>query len=351
MQTIEERIKEIEEEIRTTPYHKATEHHIGKLRARIARLKDQSLTPKAGGGSGGGFSVAKVGDATVVFIGFPSVGKSTLLNKLTNAQSKVGAYDFTTVNVVPGMMVYQGAQIQLLDLPGIISLAAKGRGMGRKILSATRAADLLLIMVDAKNPKQEEIIKKELYESGIRLNQKKPNVVIKKTSQGGLLSKNKDALILAEEFGLRNAGIIVKENLPYDRLVDAFAQNRVYLPAIFAVNKIDLVNSTTLEKNLPGHVFISAEKGLGLETLRETLWEKLGLMKIYLKPQDGKIDYENPLVVKQGLTVLETAKEVSQDLAQEVKGAQIYGPSAAYEGQKVGLNFILKDQMAVSFIK
>ena len=361
MQTVEERIKEIEEEIRSTPYHKATEHHIGKLRAKIARLKDQSLAPKAGGGGGGGgFSVAKVGDATVVFIGFPSVGKSTLLNKLTNARSKVGAYEFTTVNVVPGMMFYQNAQIQLLDLPGIITLAAKGRGMGRKILSATRAANLLLIMIDARKTEQEEIIKKELADAGIRINQDKPRVVIKKTAQGGILvnthnltkvSKN-DVLLLAQEFGLRNAEIIIKENIDYERLVDAFAQNRVYVPAVTVVNKIDLTkDQNKLTKDLSHAVFISADKEQGLEELRAAIWQSLDLMKIYLKPQNGEIDYKNPLVVKNGLTVFETASVVSQELAEEVKGAQIYGSGTAYEGQKVGLSFILRDCMVVNFMK
>ena len=360
-ETVEERIKEIEEEIRTTPYHKATEHHIGKLRAKIARLKDQALAPKGGsGGGGGGFSVAKEGDATVVFVGFPSVGKSTLLNKLTHASSKVGAYDFTTVNVIPGMMNYNGAQIQLLDLPGIVSLAATGKGMGRKILSATRAANLLLIMVDANKLNQEEIIKKELQDAGIRINQKRPNVIIKKTSQGGLLVntpnlskvKKEDVVSLAEEFGLKNAEILVKEDLSYDSLVDAFAQNRVYVPAIFAVNKVDLAkNLNNLKRSLPDHLFISAEKDLGFEELRETIWEKLRLMRIFLKDPSGKIDFDNPLVIKRGLTVFEAACEVSQELALEVKGAQIYGPGAAYDGQKVGLSFVLKEGGVVNFTK
>ena len=95
MATIEEQIEELEKEIANTKKNKATEAHIGKLKAKIAKLameKEKRLeTIKAGGGSKG-FYVKKAGNATVALVGFPSVGKSTLLNQLTGAHSEVGAY-------------------------------------------------------------------------------------------------------------------------------------------------------------------------------------------------------------------------------------------------------------------
>src|SRR4030042_6009090 len=159
----------LEEEIRKTPYHKGTEHYIGKLRAKIAKLKNQEEQAFKKSGGRFGFIPKKEGEATVVLIGPPSVGKSTLINKLTKAKSRVESWPFTTVKVVPGMWDYQGAKIQILDLPGIIKGAAIGIGRGREILSAARIADLLILMVDVKTRNLVESITKELKEVGVKI--------------------------------------------------------------------------------------------------------------------------------------------------------------------------------------
>ncbi|MFI5384009.1 MAG: GTPase, partial [Methanosarcina thermophila] len=99
MSSIQEQIREIEDEIRRTQYNKATSHHIGRLKAKIARLRDEAEKRASAKGGGDGYSIRKSGDGTVTLVGFPSVGKSTLLNKLTGARSAVGAYEFTTLTV------------------------------------------------------------------------------------------------------------------------------------------------------------------------------------------------------------------------------------------------------------
>jgi ribosome-interacting GTPase 1 len=132
--TLLERIKAIELELSRTQKNKATETSIGLLKARLAKLRTQLLEGPAGGKSEGtGFEVAKTGHARVAMIGFPSVGKSTLLTTLTGTESVAAAYEFTTLTCVPGNLFHKGTKIQVLDLPGIIEGAAQGKGRGRQV--------------------------------------------------------------------------------------------------------------------------------------------------------------------------------------------------------------------------
>ncbi|MFB6147281.1 MAG: GTPase, partial [Candidatus Nanohaloarchaea archaeon] len=117
---IDDRIEELKEKLQETPVNKSTETERGRLKARIAELKEEKQQKQKGTGETSGYAVKKRGDATVALVGFPSVGKSTLLNRLTNAESETGKYEFTTLDVEPGMLEYRGAKIQLLDVPGLI---------------------------------------------------------------------------------------------------------------------------------------------------------------------------------------------------------------------------------------
>ena len=170
-----EKIKKIEDDIHRTQVNKKTEHHIGLLRAKLSRLRsEQEEQQSRRVGSKIGYDVRKSGDATVVLIGLPSVGKSTLLNRLTNAKSKVAPYQFTTLEVVPGVMEFNGARIQLLDLPGIIRGASDGKGLGKRVLAVARSADLVLFIVDVFQPEARGILEEELRSTGIRVDEKPP---------------------------------------------------------------------------------------------------------------------------------------------------------------------------------
>ena len=139
---ITEKIKDIEAEMARTQKNKATEHHLGLLKAKLAKLRAQLLNPEkaAGAGKGEGFEVSKSGDARIALIGFPSVGKSTILSCLTDTESEQASYEFTTLTCIPGVIPYQGSKIQLLDLPGIIEGAAQGKGRGRQVVAVARTA-------------------------------------------------------------------------------------------------------------------------------------------------------------------------------------------------------------------
>lgn len=352
-------IEEIEKEIRETPYHKGTEHHIGKLRARLARIKDKEYEHEiksGGGGGGGGYAVKKHGDATVVLVGPPSAGKSTLINQITNAESKVAAYAFTTVSVIPGMLKYKEAYIQIFDIPGIITGASLGKGRGKEVLSVARSSDLLVIMTDVERADLLEKIVSELESSGIRINKKRPEIKIEKKLDGGIIIhsnlkqeiSNQTIKEIVSEFGLKNAEITIKEKISIESLIDSLSISRVYLPAIFIINKADKLSSK--ERKKKDILYISAEKGLNLEEFKETLWSALGLTKVYLVREDEKPNFEDPIIVKKDYSLEDVAVKISVDFAEKKRLARIWGPGALFPGQEVSLTTQVKEGMQIRFL-
>jgi small GTP-binding protein len=345
----ENEIRRIEEEIRKTKYNKHTQYHIGRLKAKLARLREELTSRKTEGG-GRTYSIRKSGDATVLLVGFPSVGKSTLLNRITSAESKVGEYDFTTNEVIPGVMFYNSSHIQILDIPGLISGASSGKGRGREILSFVRNADLILIMID--NLKQLDVIERELYDSGFRLNEKTPDVIIKKMDRGGIkvsvsvrLAHIDEAMvkIVLKERGYHNAEILIREDLTFERLLDATFRNRVYLKSIVLYNKVDLLFREQRDLIPEDFIQISSLRGEGIEDLKKRIWDSLGLVRIYLKKIGRLPDMKAPLIMKKGSKVSDVSKRVHKDFAYKLDYARIWGPSAKFPEQKVGKEKVLRD--------
>ena len=280
--TLEEEIRAIQEEMDKTQKNKATEHHLGRLKAKMARLKDD-LIKRAISSRGGveGYNVKKSGDATVTLVGFPSVGKSTLINKLTDANSEVGAYEFTTLDVIPGIMEYRQAKIQILDLPGLVKGASAGRGRGREVISVIRSCDLIIMILDAFNPQQQKVLEDELYDAGIRINQRPPDVTVTKLVKGGVtvtstieLSIDHETIkTILGEYRMHNALVNIREDITADQLIDVVRGNRVYIPCIIVVNKIDLVDREHMRQFPPDAIKISADMEMNLDTLRDTIYD------------------------------------------------------------------------------
>jgi uncharacterized protein len=340
----QERIAELEAQLKKTKYNKATEHHFGVVKAQIAKLREK-LEKSSKKGKGEGFAVKKSGNASVVLLGFPSVGKSTLLNALTKSKSKVGAYAFTTLDVVPGVMHYKQAKIQILDVPGIISGAASGKGRGREILSVVRNADLVL--VDALYPKHYPAILKELHDINVRVNKEKPIVKISKKPKGGLRASStvrltqvtkKTIKAVLQELKIVNADVVIRSNISIDDLIDAVEGNRVYLPSLTVVTKVDLVGKTKkaqLRKEIQPDLMISAEKKENIDELRELIFQKLKFIRIYLKEINKKPDLEEPMIMQKGATLQDLCEKLHRDFVNKFKYAKFWGPSAKFDGQQI----------------
>ena len=317
---ITQKILEIEAEMARTQKNKATEGHLGLLKAKLAKLRREQVETvmRSGGSKGEGFDVIKSGDSRIGLIGFPSVGKSTLLCKLTDTYSEIQEREFTTLTCIPGVIKYRGSKLQLLDLPGIIEGAKDGKGKGRQVIGVARTCNLILVVLDAVQPlTHKRIIEAELEGVGIRLNRNKPDIDIKISHKGGGLMINRtvnsdvrmtDETItnIAKEYKLNNAEICFRGKCGVDDLIDAIEGNRVYIPALYVINKID--------KQVP--------------------------------------DYEEPVILlRKKRTVADFCNKIHRSLVRDLKYAIVWGSSVKIQPQKVGKDHVLNDEDVIQIVK
>ena len=363
---IPEKIKAIQDEIHRTQLNKATEHHIGLLKAKIAKLKreQESIAVKKSAKKSDGFDVKRTGYATVVFIGLPSVGKSTLLNKLTGSKSTVGAFQFTTLTVVPGVLEHRGARIQMLDLPGIIKGASSGKGLGKRILAVARSADIVLLILDVFQPYHENVLINELGNIGIRLNQKPPDIVIEKSTTGGIavaqqvkLKKMSEKLLkdILNVYGYTSARVVIREDIDSEQLVDFITGNKTYAKSITVLKKIDLVDDKFLKaaskKIKTDFLPVSADADVNVAKLRDIIYDELQFIRIYMRPKGGKTDFKEPLIIRKGNSVLDVCNKLHRKMKKDFRFGLVWGKSVKFGGQRVGLGHILLDEDVLTIIK
>tara|TARA_B100000965_G_scaffold56517_1_gene42898 strand:- start:1439 stop:2557 length:1119 start_codon:yes stop_codon:yes gene_type:complete len=361
MATIEEQIKSLEDEISKTKYNKATQGHIGKLKAKIAALrhkKEKAQAHSRASGGAQGFEVKKSGDASVALVGFPSVGKSSLISQLTEVESEAGNFAFTTLTCIPGVMDHRGAKIQILDLPGLIKGASEGKGRGKEILNVIRGSDMVLYVLDPFQKSHFQVLDSELWKSGMRLNQEPPQVFISRTRRGGIEVRStleqtnledEEIQAIIRSFGIVSATVTLRTDVTDDHIVDTLAGNRIYNRAVVVVNKIDLANKKDLERayeELPDGwpvLNVSAKTGEGIEKMKDFIFDNLGFMSIFLKPQGQEADLVEPLIVKDTSTVRDVCAKLHRDFLRKFRYARVKGPSAKFDWQRVGLDHPLKD--------
>lgn len=368
MSGITQKILEIENEVARTQRNKNTEGHLGLLKAKLAKLRREqvdSIMSKAGGGYGEGFDVMKSGDARVGLIGFPSVGKSTLLIKLTDTFSEVHEREFTTLTCIPGVIRYKGSKLQLLDLPGIIEGAKDGKGKGRQVIGVARTCNLILVVLDAVKPlSHKRIIENELEGVGIRLNRKQPDISIKPNKGGGIIInrgltsdvKMSDDTItsILKEYKVNNAEVVLRGKCGVDDLIDAVEGNRVYIPALYVINKIDQITVEELDllDQIPNYVLVSAHKLWNLDELLDRVFEKLDLTRVYTKPKGQVPDYESPVILNtQRCKVEDFCAKIHKTFIRDFKYAIVWGSSVKHQPSKVGKDHLLLDEDVIQIVK
>uniref|UniRef100_A0A7E4W361 Developmentally-regulated GTP-binding protein 1 n=1 Tax=Panagrellus redivivus TaxID=6233 RepID=A0A7E4W361_PANRE len=296
--------------------------------------------------------------------GFPSVGKSTLLCNLAGVYSEVAAYEFTTLTTVPGVIRYKGAKIQLLDLPGIIEGAKDGKGRGKQVIAVARTCSLILMVLDVMKPlHHKKLLEYELEGFGIRLNKKPPPIVFKRKDKGGL---NLTTLVpqseldldtvktILSEYKIHNADITLKADCTAEELIDVIEGNRIYIPCIYVLNKIDQITIEELDiiYRIPHCVPISAHHKWNFDDLLEKTWDYLSLVRVYTKPKGQMPDYTSPIVLNSEHTTVEDfCMKIHKSLAKDFKYAIVWGKSVKHNPQRVGKEHLLEDEDVVQIVK
>ena len=169
----------------------------------------------------------------------------------------------------------------MLDLPGIIEGAKDGKGRGKQVIGVARTCGMILIVLDASKPLTHKFkIEYELEGFGIRLNKKAPDIVIKKVEKGGIsitksvpLTKLNDDIItqILKEYKLGSCEVLFRCDATVDELIDVIEGNRVYLPCLYVLNKIDAISVEELEllEQVPNYVCISAKDRWNMDELVE----------------------------------------------------------------------------------
>eukprot|EP00232_Nephroselmis_pyriformis_P026610 CAMPEP_0182855156 /NCGR_PEP_ID=MMETSP0034_2-20130328/1679_1 /TAXON_ID=156128 /ORGANISM="Nephroselmis pyriformis, Strain CCMP717" /LENGTH=364 /DNA_ID=CAMNT_0024986087 /DNA_START=55 /DNA_END=1149 /DNA_ORIENTATION=+ len=361
-----QKIADIENEMSKTQKNKATAAHIGLLKSKLAKLRREIISEASGGGGGGGdgFDVSKAGDARVGLVGFPSVGKSTLLTKLTGVFSEAASYEFTTLTCIPGVIRYRGAKIQLLDLPGIIEGAKDGKGRGRQVISTARTCNVILIVLDALKPiTHKRLIEHELEGFGIRLNKQPAAIAFKRKERGGVsltgsvpytILDLETVTAICKEYKVHNADVNLRCDATDEELIDVIEGSRIYTPCIYVCNKIDQITIEELDllDRMPHYCPVSAHQEWNLDGLLEMVWEYLDLVRIFTKPKGLNPDYNDPVVMKRAKrTVEDFCDKIHKTMAKQMKYALVWGTSCKHRPQRVGKDHELEDEDVVQIVK
>ena len=240
-------------------------------------------------------AVRREGAAQIALVGPPNVGKSSLLQALSEIQIKTGDYPFTTLRPIPALTRIGGVLVQLVEIPGLIEGASEDRGGGRALLGVLRSADAIIYCArpDA-DPRELQAVRAEVALAGIE----------------------KPAFLAATR----------SDEAP----PDAVERLQASFP------DLEIVRVSVIDED-------------SLEAFRAAAWRLTGLIRVRLRTL-GETDPE-PLALHPGATVEDVADSIHHDIAATFVGARVWGPSARFEGQRVGRDHAVQDGDVVEILR
>ena len=157
-----------------------------------------------------------------------------------------------------------------------------------------------------------------------------------------------------KEYKVNNAEIVLRGKIGVEDLIDAIEGNRVYIPALYVVNKIDQITVEELDllDQIPNYVMVSAGLKWNLDELLEKIWEKLDFIRVYTKPKGQLPDYEAPVILpSKSCLVKDFCTKIHRQLLKEFKYAQVWGTSVKHQPMKVGKEHCLQDEDVIQVVK
>jgi len=322
--TPEEKLKALENLLRHAPSHKGSEVLRADIKLKISKLKLlMAKQKKIAKKSSHSFTIKKEGVAQVVICGLTNSGKSYLLSKLTNAKVAIADYEFTTKMPELGILDYLGIKLQLIEIPAITK-DFMYKDKGPMFFSIIRNSSLVVFLI--KQASEINFLKEEFEKANIRLDKKSPNVIIKKQASGGI-------------------NVIGNTNIPYAAIVEKCKNYSIYNAIIEFHENISLADFDSLLN--PSTVFLplliikNDFKNFNLEDIKNNIWNKLGLIKVYTKTPGKEKDHP-PIAMKQNSTIKDLAVFIHKDFLKNFRFARIWG-SSRFPGQVLGLDYVLKD--------
>ena len=288
-----EKIAALERMLATLPKHKGTEKMQADIRRRLSQTRKESQK-KGAAHATPFYLVKKEGAGQVVLLGPPNAGKSQLVCALTHARPEVAEYPFTTRLPAPGMMLFENVQIQLVDPPPISA---------------------------------------EFMEPWL-------GQVVRGATMGVLLVDPHDVAVLDQiEF-----------------ILETLEKWRAAAPRLFVANKMDIAgaadNLAALEE-LYGQRFrwlgVSALTGENLDHFARAVFDALEIVRIYTKVPGKKADLSSPFIVRRGGTVLDAARLVHKDFAENLKFARLFHATGSHDGLMVERTHVVEDEDILEF--
>ncbi len=360
----EAKIPLMQEFLSMVPKHKGTDKMCSQIKRQISQLKEdikkQKLQAKKTS-TGPSYYIQKAGAAQVAVVGPTNAGRSSLLKAVTNSQVPVTSWPFGTMMPTPGMLDFEDIQFQLVEIPPIVQGSSEGKAEGFMNLSSARNADGLIIMVDlADDPAGNFLlVKEELENTRLLIVPPTGEVEIQKRGSGNKLQfimegelvdcSEADITELLAGYRIRSALVRIKGKVTLDLVEDSMFGNAVYRPTMVIANKVDLNDDPRMIEQLVQVTYPLQLHVLSIERMKDlkgligqSIFGLLGITRIYTK-EPGKPKRDIPIVAKPGTTVGELAKMIHNDFYDRFKYAKIWGPSAKFDSEKVGMDRVLLD--------